>query len=437
MNLFFLLFLFLFSQACEDDSDCKTYHKCISGECKRKSLFPLGSNEILGTCLISVASGLANAGGIGGGPVMVIILITLFNFDAYESVPVSQLIIFGGSLTAILVKVFLRHPIKQRPLIDFDVALLLSSPLLIGTRIGVIVNLVIPQWLILMLLTVLLAYISVDSMRTAIRLYRKENSTKTSVRILDPDIGVVSSYGDIDPILERIYKIEQKIAPPKSVAAIVTTFLFVVLISFLRGSRSFSSIAGIAFCSAGYWVMTGFGFLVLLILTGYAGAMMLNRYVLKTDLGYDFDTMDLKWSRKMIAVVVLAGFIAGLAAGIVGVGGGLVMNPVMLRLGMRPEVSTASSSFMVLFTATISMLQYAIAGKLDFVYGLWTCAFSLIGSLIGVQVIKKMVDKYKRSSIIVMLLACILITCFVIIPTYGIYEYLYYPSEDGFKNYCR
>ena len=163
---------------------------------------------------------------------------------------------------------------------------------------------------------------------------------------------------------------------------------------------------------------------------------MIDKYIRKNELGYDFDKNDLKWTKKNIFIVSFSGFVAGLAAGIIGVGGGLVMNPVLLRLELRPEVSTATSSFMVLFTSTISMLQYAIAGKLNIFYGLWTVVFSLIGSCLGILVIKKLVDKYKRSSIIVMLLALIMAACAVIIPTYGILNYLNSKTEDGFKNFC-
>ena len=358
-----------------------------------------------------------------------IILITVFNFDAYESVPISQLIIFAGSLTAIGIKFFLRHPSKQRPLIDYDIALLLSSPLLIGTSIGVIINLSIPQWMILLIMTLLLGYISVDSMRTAIKIYHKENTTKTSVKLLCPDSDIFET-DDEAPELTEIYNVEKRIAPPKSITIIIGILCFVALSSFVRGSRSFHSILGIQFCSPIYWVISALILLSLLVITAYAGYIMINKHVRKQIIGYDFDTNDLKWRKGTIFIVTSAGFTAGLAAGIVGVGGGLVMNPVMLKLGMRPEVSTATSSFMVFFTASISVLQYAIAGKVNFDYGMWTVMFSLVGSCLGIMVLRRVVDKYKRSSIIVMLLAILLGSCFIIIPTYGLLKYLGNQEED-------
>ena len=104
-----------------------------------------------------------------------------------------------------------------------------------------------------------------------------------------------------------------------------------------------------------------------ILLTSY---MMINQYAKKTELLYTFDSKDLKWTKRNMSIVTFTGFLAGIASGIIGVGGGLILNPVMLRLEIRPEVSTATSSFMVLFTSSISMLQYAIAGKLNIYYGL-------------------------------------------------------------------
>jgi uncharacterized membrane protein YfcA len=435
----FIIFILLYvARSCERNSECPSHQVCFKAECQHKNLFPMDWDEILGSFLILVASGLANAGGIGGGPLMVIILITIFNFDAYESVPLSQLIIFGGSLTAIIIKVFLRHPVKQRPLIDFDIALLLSSPLLIGATLGVIINLVIPQWLVLMIMTLLLSYISIDSLRTSIKIYKKENTTKTSVTLLCPDTGVLTSYDEINlhPELKAIYSTEKKIVPPKSLLIITFIFLLVVFSAFVRGSRNFDSIFGIHFCSAMYWAVSGCFLVVMIMIAVYCCYNMKDKYVTKDKLGYDFDTNDIKWNSLTASFISMAGLCAGLAAGVIGVGGGLVMNPVMLRFGMRPEVSTATSSFMVLFTSTISMLQYAIAGKLTYIYGLWTLAFSLVGSCVGILLIKKIVDKYKRSSIIVMLLALIMAACAVIIPTYGILKYSQESANDGFKSYC-
>lgn len=60
----------------------------------------------------------------------------------------------------------------------------------------------------------------------------------------------------------------------------------------------------------------------------------------------------------------------GILAGSLGVGGGLIMTSFLINLGVRPEVSSASSSFVILFSSLISVVQYLITGLVDFSYGL-------------------------------------------------------------------
>ena len=54
--------------------------------------------------------------------------------------------------------------------------------------------------------------------------------------------------------------------------------------------------------------------------------------------------------------ISLIGLITGILSGMLGIGGGIVMGPVMLQLKVRPEVSIATSSTMVFFTSSIAML---------------------------------------------------------------------------------
>jgi len=54
-----------------------------------------------------------------------------------------------------------------------------------------------------------------------------------------------------------------------------------------------------------------------------------------------------------------------LFTGLFGIGGGIVKGPLMLEMGLLPAVSSATSSYMILFTAVTAALNYAIMGALD------------------------------------------------------------------------
>lgn len=49
-------------------------------------------------------------------------------------------------------------------------------------------------------------------------------------------------------------------------------------------------------------------------------------------------------------------FAAGVAAGVVGIGGGMVLGPIMLSEGISPQVTTAVNSTLVLFASSSAAL---------------------------------------------------------------------------------
>ena len=103
-----------------------------SSELPHKGVFPIETIEIIGYLIIFIISGLANAAGIGGGPVMTPILVCLFFFETHTAIPLAQVIVFGGSLVAISVKLSSRHPTRDRPLIFYQLIMLIQAPLLFG-----------------------------------------------------------------------------------------------------------------------------------------------------------------------------------------------------------------------------------------------------------------------------------------------------------------
>jgi len=98
-----------------------------------------------------------------------------------------------------------------------------------------------------------------------------------------------------------------------------------------------------------------------------------------------FDEGVTRGGRKISAIfLVLSGFIVGLAAAIMGVGGGFLTFPIFVYgLGVSSMTTVGTDIFQIVFTAGYSAIsQYAIYG---FVF--YTLAMGmLIGSLVGVQV---------------------------------------------------
>ena len=118
----------------------------------------------------------------------------------------------------------------------------------------------------------------------------------------------------------------------------------------------------------------------------------------------------------------MASYVSGIGAGLLGIGGGMIMNPVMLDLGFIPEVSAAVSGFSVLFTSSSTTSQFVIAGAINIFQAAYYLGFSAFGSLIGNYIILKIVRKYNRPSILIYILFGLLFSSVIVLPTMGLYN---------------
>lgn len=118
---------------------------------------------------------------------------------------------------------------------------------------------------------------------------------------------------------------------------------------------------------------------------------------------------------KCVGITLLGGCVAGM----LGFGGGMILNPLMLEMGIHPLVSSATSSVMVLFSASTATFAFAVSGGLNYqfasVYGL-VCA---IASIFGVAVISASVRRSGRSSLVVFILAVIIGTGCLLQAAFG------------------
>lgn len=79
-----------------------------------------------------------------------------------------------------------------------------------------------------------------------------------------------------------------------------------------------------------------------------------------------------------------------------GIGGGLVINPLLLQMGYAPAVASALSAFVVLFTSASTSTQFLILGAFDYNNALFVAFLSIVGSIIGCILLKALMKKFKR-----------------------------------------
>jgi len=82
------------------------------------------------------------------------------------------------------------------------------------------------------------------------------------------------------------------------------------------------------------------------------------------------------------------GFAVGLLSGLFGVGGGFLMTPLLIMLGIPATVAAATDSNQIVAASTSGTYAHWKLGNVDFKMGLYLLAGSLLGGALGVQLIK-------------------------------------------------
>ncbi len=91
-----------------------------------------------------------------------------------------------------------------------------------------------------------------------------------------------------------------------------------------------------------------------------------------------------------IPLMVAVGGIVGLLSGLFGVGGGFLLTPLLMFLGISPLVAAASGAAAIVAAATTGTLEHSRAGTVDFKMGFTLFAGSAIGSVAGVALLHQL-----------------------------------------------
>jgi uncharacterized membrane protein YfcA len=82
------------------------------------------------------------------------------------------------------------------------------------------------------------------------------------------------------------------------------------------------------------------------------------------------------------------GGLVGILSGIFGVGGGFLMTPLLIMLGIPPTVAAASDSNQIVGASTSATLAHYKMGNVDFKMGIFLLIGGVGGGTLGVQIIK-------------------------------------------------
>ena len=486
------------ADACIVDDDCRYLNSCSSGGCCiHKGLMPLKGPEAGGTILVFTISGLANAGGIGGGPIMTSFGILTFYFNTKQAIPLSQVIIAGGAFIGLMIRVLMRHPTKNRPLLEYHVSMLIIPPILFGSLFGAMVNKILPTVAILSMLTVVLVFITLMTLKNGIKLFRAESKNRKDKPVVhsptspeesntnqEPNICIPPMDSDVieseliekaplneekgpippseavplpeqgeprvevevienkglDPELEAIYKREARQFPIIPWCWIIFIVIYVVGGLIVRGGSKGKSPAGLEFCGSGFMAFYALWSLGLLILTFVPFIYLIRLKKTYDRVGYDYDEQDIRWTKKGCTQVFIAGLAGGFLGTMLGFGASLLVAPILVQWRIRAPVIGPTAALMTLIGSSISVIQYAIQGNLNGEYAGWLALVAILGSLTGVLAVTHIMRRVGRPSYLVLLLSVVLGIAMIMVPVYLVLDSVKKEKEGKadykLKDYC-
>ena len=456
-------------------------------------LLPLETRDIIAFTLATVGLMVSAFGGVGGGGILVPIYILVLSFTPKHAIPLSNITVFGGALANLLLNYSKRHPAAHRPLIDWDLILIMEPLTISGALIGANLNVLLPDMVMMMALVVLLSLTGYMTFHKALNLYRQEvqgwhvvhkedgtdsestqDSTENSLADIempviskvfhlqkpksDPFVsldnvddpksnnqrkrqsiarGTISQQTEQDPeqekeqnsshltesqeftleddgialvefstqkefpnsLRERILRAEQQ---PRfaSIFTITALFMFVLMVNLLKGGGAFQSPLGIRCGSTEFWMLDALVVVATLGVTLYARSYLLWQGRRKAEADYQYHDTDITWNETSTLQYPVICTLAGLVAGLCGIGGGLIKAPLLLALGVHPAVASATSATMILFTTFTATTSFLVYGMLIWDYGLGCLLIGFCATLMGQLVMNALLQRTGKTSYI-------------------------------------
>ncbi|CAK4704060.1 hypothetical protein LEN26_017853 [Aphanomyces euteiches] len=424
---------------CLVDADCADYSsdtskRCVqrgeTTQCMTKGVFaPFSIRDAFTAWLavvltaLSAACGLASTAGF-----LVPVYVLALDLTPHFAVPLSEATRFGMALAASWRHRDEKHPYaSHRPLIDFALAGMMTPATLIGTIFGVLANLILPSWIILVLLMIFLVAVAHTTIVKASKLqYRGAFlSHKDKMDRVTPASNATTELEDFDeygrlaidrdsgPMLRQLALEESDPWPFRAyICPLVLAVGVAVIQALLRGGNGTPSLVGVVCNSKLFWGLLAPPVVLLALMTIAMARKLQWRTVVHESNGArgGYIPGDVHWNYLIARVVFpVHCFFAGVATSLVGLGGGLIHENIMLEYGTLPDIQTATSAFMLVFISAANMLQYALAGQFpgeiqyDFMW--WYVLLGFVGGMLGTTILQRWIERSGRLAHILYIVA--------------------------------
>ncbi|XP_027361057.1 sulfite exporter TauE/SafE family protein 3-like isoform X2 [Abrus precatorius] len=405
-----------------------------SGKSSYEPVWPemkFGWRIVVGSIIGFLGAALGSVGGVGGGGIFVPMLALIIGFDPKSSTAISKCMIMGASMSTVYYNLRLRHPTLDMPLIDYDLALIFQPMLMLGISIGVICNVMFADWMVTVLLIILFIATSTKAIFKGVETWKKETMIKKEAsKQLEVEPKPGDDYkplpsGPANPLFEEAPILKNIYWKDLSLLAYVWVAFFIVQIV-KEYSRT---------CSIQYWVLNFLQVPIAISVTLFEAIGLYKGTRVIASKGKEITN----WKIYQICLYCSCGMAAGMVGGLLGLGGGFILGPLFLELGIPPQVASATSTFAMVFSSSMSVVQYYFLNRFPVPYAAYFLLVATIAAFIGQHVVRKIIAILGRASIIIFILALTIFISAISLGGVGI-ENMIEKMENqeymGFEDLC-
>ncbi|KAG8647135.1 sulfite exporter TauE/SafE family protein 4 isoform X2 [Manihot esculenta] len=395
----------------------------------------------LATVIGFLGSACGTVGGVGGGGIFVPMLTLIVGFDTKSAAAISKCMIMGASASSVWYNLRVPHPTKEVPIIDYDLALLFQPMLMLGITIGVALSVVFPYWLITVLIIILFLGTSTRSVFKGIEMWKEETILKKEMA--KQQETVVNSRGELlvdteyEPLVPKEEKSEFQTMcfnlKWKRLLVLVLVWASFLLLQVFKND--------VAVCSTWYWVLFCLQFPIALAVFGHESVKLYKEHKERVSTGNTMSICEasIAWTPMHIAFCALCGIIGGTVGGLLGSGGGFILGPLLLEIGVIPQVASATATFVMLFSSSLSVVEFYLLKRFPIPYALYLMAVSVLAGFWGQFFIRKLITILRRASLIVFILSGVIFASALTMGVIGIessIEMIKNHEFMGFLGFC-
>jgi uncharacterized membrane protein YagU involved in acid resistance len=206
-----------------------------------------------------------------------------------------------------------------------------------------------------------------------------------------------------------------------------------ILDQVVEGNNKLPSLLGIPRCSSIFWLcfISFAAFLVILAKVMYGKVRDDESKRIFIGNNEDFRIGSDKTAQNIDKILFMC-FIGGVMSGMLGVGGGIILTPLMLELGVLPKVASSTANFLLVFTASSGSFLFIISNQLIWDYAIFYAFMCSVASVVGSIYISAYIKRTNRMSVLIYMLFYLMIFSLMILPINGI-KHAYYDLKSGFN----